>query len=494
MKKRGIILFFIMALLVFLTATSFAETKKLKRIGLYTFVQVKGKVPTAEVMKMLFDRYAEDIRTGFEQAGYGELYQPFMDQLKAAEFKDEKIAVGDKLMWMLFKSEGKVKVAQDIEWAGNEPLEAFALQVKKDWKIYEFVIPKPCGNIALRSITQAIPPAVCGLSVVPERANLNDPITVDMSGTQNAQSMSVEVYDAQGQKVASKALTPDSPKWQLKFDKSGEYTFKGAAVNPEGVAATNPCAARTYINIPPICKLWTSCLPCEDYVGRPITFDASGSTDPDGQITKVVFELLDANGQVLDTCVTTRKPFIWEKVFTRPGTYTISATAYDNDGAKSASTDQNRLTFQVTQKTLFWQVAGGAMMTAGYNSSLSGSTYVLGAFLRGGIFYWLTPDKWSLTLTGGGAMPFKGSPWKFSFLAEALFNGHFQKSYAGIGIGLSTKSQTPTKTGADVVAQVGTNVFQTWTKFGSVFFEFRAPVGRTFSYNNRFGLGFRMLF
>jgi len=494
MKNKKFILYLVVALLILTTATSFAETKKLKRIGLYTFVEVKGQVPTAEVMKMLFDRYAEDIKAGFEQAGYAELYQPFMDQLKTTEFKNEKIAVGDKLMWMLFKSQGKVKVAEDIEWAGKEPLDAFSIQVKKDWKIYDFVIPKPCGNIALRSIIQAIPPAVCSLVVVPERANINDPITVDMSGTQNAKSMSVDVYDAQGQKIASKSLTADSAKWQTKFDKPGEYVFKGAAVNMEGIAAANPCAAKTYINIPPICKLWTSCLPCEDYVGRPITFDASGSTDPDGQIAKVVFELYDAAGTLMDTCVTTRKPFMWEKVFSKPGTYTISVTVFDNDGAKSAASDPCRLNFEVTQKKFYWLAAAGPMLSGGLKADGISSTSILGAFLRGGMFYWLDPDKWSFTVSAGGALPFKGNPWKFAFLAEALVNGHFKKSYAGVGLGFSTESQSATKSGLDIVAQVGTSVYQTWTKMGSLFFEFRAPVGRNFNANNRFGIGFRMLF
>jgi hypothetical protein len=494
MRERKLVLYLVVALMVFLTATSFAETKKLKRIGLYTFVQVKGQVPTAEVMKMLFDRYSEDIKVGFEQAGYPELYEPFMDQLKTAEFKDEKIPVGGRLMWMLFKSQGKVKVAQDIEWAGDAPLDAFSIQVKKDWKIYDFVIPKPCGNIALRSITEAIPPALCSLVVVPERANINDPITVDMSGTQNAKSMTVEVYDAQGQKIATKELTPDSPKWQTKFDKPGEYTFKGGAVSMEGIAATNPCASKTSINFPPICKLWTSCLPCEDYVGRPITFDASGSTDPDGQIVKVVFELLDSSGKIIDTCVTTRKPFMWEKVFAKAGTYTINVTVYDNDGAKSAASDPCRLTFEVTQKTLYWMAAAGPMLAAGVKADQVSSTSVLGVFLRGGIFDWITPDRWSFTLSAGGAMPFKGSPWKFGFLAEALINGHYKKSYLGAGVGFSTKSQSLTKSGMDLVAQIGTNVYQTWTSFGSLFFEFRAPVGRSFKFNNRFGIGFRMLF
>ena len=494
MINKRVVLCLVVALLVLLTATSFAQTKKLKRIGLYTFVENKGQVPTAEVMKELCDRYAEDIKAGFEQAGYPDLYEPFVAQVKSGQLKDEKIAVGDRLMWMLFKSQGKVKVAQDIEWAGQEPLDAFSIQVKKDWKIYDFVIPKPCGNIALRSITQAIPPAICSLIVVPERANINDPVTVDMSGTQNAKSMSVDVYDAQGQKIASKALTPDSAKWQTKFDKPGEYVFKGAAVNMEGIAAANPCTAKTYINVPPICKLWTSCLPCEDYVGRPITFDASGSTDPDGQIAKVVFELYDAAGTLMDTCVTTRKPFMWEKVFSKAGTYTISVTVFDNDGAKSAASDPCRLTFEVTQKKFYWLAAAGPMLSGGLKSDGVSSTSVLGAFLRGGVFYWLTPDKWSLAVSAGGAMPFKGDPWNFAFLAEALVNGHFQKSYAGIGLGFSTKSQSATKTGMDIVAQVGTNVYQTWTKMGSLFFEFRAPVGRSFNANNRFGIGFKMLF
>jgi hypothetical protein len=134
------------------------------------------------------------------------------------------------------------------------------------------------------------------------------------------------------------------------------------------------------------------------------------------------------------------------------------------------------------------------MLSSGWNSDLTDSTYNFGVFLRGGIFYWVTPDKWSFTLSGGGLIPFAGSPWRFAGLAEALINGHYKKSYAGLGLGISSKSQSLTSSGVDIVAQLGTNVFQTWTKFGSLFVEFRAPLGRNFQYNHRFGLGFRILF
>jgi hypothetical protein len=491
MKIRKAIILFVVFTLVILTAVTFAQTKKLKRIGLYTFVEIRGEVPSAEVMKQLFQTYASDIKTGFEMAGYPELYEPFMTQLGPAKLEDTTLAVGETMMWMMFKSQGRVKIATDIEWAGNAPLPIYALDVKKDWKIYHFVIPKPCGNIALIGVEEAIPPAICSLVVVPERANVGDPVTVDMSGTQNAKSMSVEVYNAQGTKIASQNLTPDSPKWQTKFDAPGEYSFKGGAVNFENISSTNPCASKVSINFPPICKLWTSCLPCEDYVGRPITFDASGSTDPDGEVVKVVFELLDEAGNVIDTCVTTRKPFVWEKVFSRPGNYTISVTAYDNDGAASPASDPCRLTFEVTQKLFFWMVDANAMLFKG--------SMALAPALRAGLFYWVTPNKWSFTLSAGGAIPLAGDPWKFTILADALINGHYQKYFIGTGVGFSSNHHDDVdpvtyKAGVDLVVRTGMEVFDKWTSKGDLFFEFRAPVGRAFSRHYKMGLGFRMLF
>lgn len=487
--RKSIVLFLVMALAV-LTTMSFAQTTKLKRIGLYSFHTVKGQEPTPAMMKGLFEAHAADIKAGFDLAGNPELYGPFMEQMKTAEWVDTTMAVGEVLPWMLFKSHDQVKVARNIEWAGKAPTPVFLVSVTKDWKQYEFVIPKGCGNIALSSkVTDLIQPAVCSLSVAPARANANDPITVDMSGSLNAKAMTVEVTDAQGNKLATQELTPQSPKWQTKFDKPGEYTFKGTATGMDGKATDCVSAVKVAINFPPICKLWTSCMPCEDYVGRPITFDASGSSDPDGQIVKVVFELLDANGNVIDTCVTTRKPWTWEKVFTKAGTYTINTTVFDNDGAQSPASDPCRLTFEVTQKKLFWNVGAGLGVYGG-SSALYG-------FLRAGLFAWVTPDKWSFTLTGGGGMPFKGDPWKFVFTADALINGHFQDFFVGTGVGVSSATQPKDenhKFGLDIPVQFGFKVFDNWKNFGQLFFEFRMPIGRSFDHNYKTGVGFRFLF
>lgn len=488
--RKSLVCFVVLALAV-TTAVSFAQTTKLKRIGLYTFGTIKGQDPTPATMKGLFDSHAADVKTGFDLAGNPELYQPFMEQMKTAEWKDTTLPVGEVLPWMLFKSHNQVKVARNIEWAGKEPLPVFIVNIEKDWKIYEIVIPKGCGNIALsgKPPVDAIKPAVCALVLVPERANANDPITVDMSGSLNAKSMTVEVFDSQGLKLATQELTPASPKWQTKFDKPGEYSFKGTAYNMAGEPTSNPCAGKVSINFPPICKLWTSCMPCEDYVGRPITFDASGSSDPDGKIVKVVFELLDAQGNVIDTCVTTRAPWVWEKVFTKAGTYTINTTVFDNDGAQSPASDPCRLTFEVTQKKLFWTVGGGL--------GLYGGSTALYGFLRAGLFAWITPDKWSFTLSAGGGIPFKGDPWKLVFTGDALINGHFQSFFIGTGVGVSSPTMAKDdlhKFGVDIPFQLGFQVFDKWTSKGQVFAEFRAPLGRDFDSNYKAGLGFRFLF
>jgi hypothetical protein len=489
MKNKKLVLL-IIGLLVIFTLNSLAETTKLKNIGKYTFARVRGKIPTQEVMKTLVDKYAADLKFGFDQAGYGDLYLPFMDQLKTATFEEKSLPVGERFSWMLFRSQGKVKVARDLEWAGKAPLDVFTFTVVKENKIYEFFIPKPCGNVALHKVEEkeVIPVPTCSLVVLPQKANLNDPITVDMGGCQYVKSMEVEVLNAQGAKVGSHVFSPDSPKWQTSFDKSGEYTFKARVFNIKGEIGGSGCEAKTYINFPPLCNLITSCLPCNDYVGRPITFDASGSTDTDGEIVKANFEILDSTGKVIDSYVAGQKPFKWDRIFTKPGVYTVIAAVNDNAGAVSPAADACKISFEITQKRLFFLAEAGPGVVRGTFTTFVG--------LRAGIFYWLVPDKLDFVLSGGGGLPVKGDPWRFFFMANALLNVHAGPAFIGGGLGYSTKEQVTRKSGLDIVGNVGVDIFNNYSNRGSLIFEFRSPVGgdRAFDEHYKMFLGFRMLF
>ena len=127
---------------------------------------------------------------------------------------------------------------------------------------------------------------------------------------------------------------------------------------------------------------------------------------------------------------------------------------------------------------------------------LAKGTYTTYGFLRGGMFYWITPKTLSFILSAGGAIPSKGDPWKFMFLANALLNVHAGPAFFGGGLGYSTKEQNVRKSGLDIVGNIGVDVFNKYTSMGSLFFEFRSPLGgdRTFDDHHKFALGFRMLF
>jgi hypothetical protein len=484
----------VILLLVLSVIASYGQTKKWRRTGVNTFARVKGQIPTAEVMKMLADKYAADIKIGFDEAGESQLYLPFMDALQASKFAEKSLAVGTAFPWMLFRVATKVKVWQNVEWAGTKPLDVFAFDVPRETKIYEFAIPRPCGNIALMGVREApkppAKPAVCNIVVSPAKANLNEPITVDMSGTQDAVSMDVEIFNAQGAKVGSHAFTPTAARWQTKFDRPGDYIFRAKAVNVDGVASTNPCQAKTYINIPPVCKLWTSCLPCKDYVGKPITFDANGSTDADGQVVKAVFEILDPGGNVLDTFTASQKPLTWQKTFVKAGTYVVNVVVFDDMGAPSANTDPCKLTFEVTQKKFFYLFEVGGLLARG--------TYTGYGFGRLGMLWVLVPDALDFILSMGPSFSFIGEPWKIIFLANAVANVHLGPAvYFGAGLGYSTKEQAIRKSGFDLVSQFGVNVFNKYSSAGSVFAEFRVPIltsDRSFDDHYKLLLGFRYIF
>ncbi|MCX6566764.1 MAG: hypothetical protein NTW38_10170, partial [Candidatus Aminicenantes bacterium] len=187
MKSKKV-MFFLVVLLVIGLVGSYAETKKWRRTGANTFARVQGKIPTAEVMKTLAEKYSGDIKIGMDQVGQGDLYGPVIQVLKDGVFTEASLPPGEKFDWMFFRSAGRVKVWEDVEWAGTKPLDVFLFDVKTPTKIYTYAMPRPCGNLALYKTLEVIPAAplaTCQLVVSPMKANLNETVVVDMCGTQN---------------------------------------------------------------------------------------------------------------------------------------------------------------------------------------------------------------------------------------------------------------------------------------------------------------------
>jgi hypothetical protein len=474
--------FVVTTLMLFLiTSLFFAETKKLDQIGRYTFVRIKGDVPTQEVMKILLEEYKGDIKYGFDSAGYGDLYFPFLEQLETQSFEEADLPVGQKFMWMLFRSHGKVKVVEDLEWAGEEPLPVFVFNVVRDHKQYMFIMPRPCGNISLVKVERAKEVPICDIVVDPEKANINDPITVDMSGSKNAEKMVIDIYSSEGSKLSTQTLTKDNPKWQTKFSEPGKYDFKPVVYNYYDEASSNPCEATVYINFPPTCMLEVS--PEVIKEGEMMTFDASGSKDPDGALEKAVLEISDEVSNVIAETTLTEEPYIWEYTMEEAGIYSATVAVYDDFGAVSGPCDAS---FEVKKQKLFFLAEAGGLLAHG--------TYTGYAFGRLGLMYKFVPDKFSFILSAGPAIPLANTHvFKTFFTANALVNAHMSPAFIGAGLGYSSKEQDSRGSGLDLVGNIGVDVFPS----GSIFFEGRIPVGgenREISETHKFLLGFRLLF
>jgi len=328
--------------------------------------------------------------------------------------------------------------------------------------------------------------AICDIRVEPTRANANDPILVDMSGSQNAESMVVEVFDPEGAKVASKELTPKAPRWEVVFDRPGEYVFKGKAFNIEGKVSENLCEAAASINFPPAIKL--ECRRCDGVIGKSVILDASGSTDPDGEIVQVDFEIIDDVGSLVDRFSDVEKPFTWERAFQAKGVYSVTAVATDDLGALS---EPANVEVRVKQKKLYLLVDLGAMAGRGEG------TYVGYATGRAGILYKISKSL-DIILAGGGAYtPIDSAPWEQTFFSGSLLlNLRAGPIFIGVGGAYTTPyKDTIGNDYGEIITNIGFDLLGGSKIIGSIFLEASGPpVDLSIQDYHKFMLGFRIIF
>jgi len=311
--------------------------------------------------------------------------------------------------------------------------------------------------------------AICDMRVVPMKANLGEPIFLDMSGSKNARSMEVEVFDKAGIKIASQKLTPEYPNWQTKFDEPGEYLFKGRAFSKEDKPSENFCEAKTYINFPPVSKL--ECSPCKNQIQKPITLDATGSTDPDGQVIRVDFEITDQEGNLVDRFTDNEMPFTWEKIFEDKGEYTVTAIGTDDYGAVSEPALVD-VAARESKRKLFIVFDAGAVAARG-----PGETYSWFMAGRLGIVYKILPSTLDVVISGGGGYTNTGAPWESFYMGSLVFNLHLGPVFIGGGAGVAAKhKETLPKSYGEYVANIGFDTFSFGKTKISILFEAMGPI------------------
>lgn len=238
----------IFLVLIFCFVFTVSAEERVIRLGQHPFYKSRDLKP--EDLKVIALDKAGEVKQGFELAGNGELVFAFLEQIQKADVQTVDMQPNDTVKWMLFKKNRKVTVMSDVVWAGKKPLTAYTFTIFRDGKLYTFIVPKICGNISLKSVSE-VPAPLCDLKVSPAEAELGTPVKIEMCGSQNALKTTVTVSDAAGAVVKTFDLTPENCSAELSLDKVGEYTVAAVVEGQYAMKAANPCEAVIKVLAPP---------------------------------------------------------------------------------------------------------------------------------------------------------------------------------------------------------------------------------------------------
>lgn len=120
-----------------------------------------------------------------------------------------------------------------------------------------------------------------------------------------------------------------------KYAKAGTFTVKLVVTDDQGKTDETSQEIRVK-GVPPIASFSIS--PQRAYTGEVITFDASESHDPDGEIVKYEWDF-DGNGE-FEECVTTAKV---THAYADDGTYTVTLRVTDDEGGTDTAQGQAQI-------------------------------------------------------------------------------------------------------------------------------------------------------
>jgi len=235
MKK---VIFLILFIGLFL---SLPAEEKVIRLGQHPFYKSKDLQPAD--LKIIAIEKAGEVKQGFENAGYPELVYAFLEQIQKTDIQTIQLIPGDRLQWMLFKRGKKVEVKKDVVWAGKTAITAYHFTIFREGKLYEFIVPKICGNISLKSVSD-VPAPGCALSVSPDEVEAGTPVKINVCQSKNAVKTTVTISNAKNAVIKTLVLTPANCTAEVIIEKPDQYLVSAISENEYGMQSADGCQAR----------------------------------------------------------------------------------------------------------------------------------------------------------------------------------------------------------------------------------------------------------
>ncbi|MFD1686727.1 PKD domain-containing protein [Halobellus litoreus] len=240
-------------------------------------------------------------------------------------------------------------------------------------------------------------------SVTPSDPGAGQTVSFDAAGSSDPDG-SIDSYSWDfGDGTAATGATPSHT-----YDSSGSYTATLTVTDDDGATATSQqTVSVSQANQGPTASVTLS--PTDPEVGQTVSFDASGSSDPDGSIASYEWNFGDG------TAATGATP---SHAYDSTGTYQVNLTVTDDDGA--TATDTTEVTVEETEPTLDPSVS--ITQTASSSTSVqpgdtvSVETTIDYADVNGPAIDVTLPDGWSVTshTDDGGAYGPPEPAWVWS--------------------------------------------------------------------------------
>ena len=278
MKRKIIVSVIVFSL--FLGATSlYAAT--LTRLGTSPFYKAKDLKP--QDVYRIVKANADIVKDGFIKARALDLYGPFMAQLESAKLEEIQVQPKETLLWMIFKKKNKAYLLRDVVWKGKKPFAAYRFVVNHGEQAHEFIFPKICMNIALRSITpvakkpiakkivpppakKTAPPAAvpvvkkneppyCDIKAAPRRLFTGNIVTLDASDSHDPdgkiESVKLTLTNRSDNTVEEIVLSKAPFIYEANMKKAGDYEIRATVKDDRGDSESCVVDVKVLKKLPP---------------------------------------------------------------------------------------------------------------------------------------------------------------------------------------------------------------------------------------------------
>jgi hypothetical protein len=401
-----------------------------------------------------------------DAAGLTGITPQVLAALTEGKVETTSFPVGGTMQWMGYRKAGRPAILRNVEWAGRRPFDAFTFTVEDGVKNYNFVVPKPCGNLALANVTEKPLPTCVNMAVTRDC----DAKTMTFTGSGGAVTAGEVTKISMlrdGTKVAElkpednfKLTTPIQP---------GRYTFMAMDkygrefATCERELVVEACAAPPPPPPPPptTCNVVVTATKAKG--GFDLNIDGSGSGGGPSPAAKAVVQIIGPDGQPVafthggksQTQVEIGPPF--KETFLvpkpKPGTYTVRGNATPVNPKAEPKTCEATVVIPEYDKVDFFADGLFGKQRRQYEVAASegSSVTVTPGFcdptlgVRAGALFWLKDERVSLAPAAGLAFMFGDledfdfSPNEYnnvSFFLEGAVNFHFSPRGAFIGTGI----------------------------------------------------------